>query len=79
MNKGKTLAEIISDAFVGKTILKIDDDESFKNRRIYKAQIWLYYQIHGVKIFVEASVDKPIEELIIPFDQDSTITFKDEN
>jgi hypothetical protein len=81
---GKTISQIISKALVGKTILKIDEDESLLGRRICKAEVMFNLPIGnglsfatGVMITVAAKCHKTEEKRFLPFDQENKLILRD--
>jgi hypothetical protein len=80
-NAGKTISQIISNALVGKTILKIDEDVYLLGRRICKAEI-IFNEFNeallaaGVVITVAAKCGKPEEKQFLPFDKDNKLVLR---
>lgn len=83
-NAGKTISQILSKSLVGKTILKIDEDESLLGRKICKAELMLnqpvadgIFYVTGVMITVAAKCHKTEEKRFLPFDQDNKLVLRD--
>lgn len=83
-NAGKTISQILSKSLVGKTILKIDEDESLLGRKICKAEIMFNLPISngsffatGVMITVAAKCHKTEEKRFLPFDQENKLVLRD--
>jgi hypothetical protein len=76
-NSGKTLSQIVSKALVGKTILKIDNDESLLGYKIMECEV-VIAPICGVKITVAKSrMIFTKTNRILPFDQESKLVLMD--
>lgn len=77
-NSGKTISQIISKSLVGKTILKINEDESLLGRKICKAEI-TFNQFNlgtGIVITVAAKCGKPEEKYYLAFDQEDKLVLR---
>lgn len=76
-HSGKTLNQIFSKSLIGKTILKIDSDESLHGYKIMECEV-ITVPICGVKITVAKSrLIATKTNRILPFDQENKLILRD--